>query len=76
MVSRTKSPGRAFEMRRGICVKSDVASFNREHAALRHGVPRIDPEIEDRIVNIAQRSPSGSGEHFQSDSYLIAKRSP
>src|SRR5262245_20958048 len=39
--------------RSGISINGDVASFYRDHAAVGHGVPRIDCEIENRIVDIA-----------------------
>src|SRR5215831_6952017 len=38
--------------RSGITIEGDVASFYREDATVGHGVPRVNCEIENRIVDI------------------------
>src|SRR5262245_11480764 len=63
---------------RSMGIKRDVAGFDREHAALGHSVPRVDCQIEDCIIDIADigQSRAQIRRALQSDGYLIAERSP
>ena len=63
---------------RDVCIKCDVVCLDRKHATIGHGVPRIDREVEDRIIDIA-----GIGDRLargrrqsQSDGHLLPERSP
>ena len=55
-----------------------MAGLDREHAAIGHGVPRVDRKVEDRIIDIAGigQGLAGVGRQSQRDGHLLAERSP
>ena len=53
-------PGRQFALRRRAPVQPFIRRLNRNTAAIRHGVPRIDAQVQQRVlqlVRIHQRRP-------------------